>query len=101
MKIYPHLLAKHSKAVLRFYVVSMAISQLLIISAAQMTAQETAGSAPTLAGPVAAYSFDEGMGANVTDASGHGNNGIVNGATWTSQAQFGNALSFTAPNWVT
>jgi hypothetical protein len=43
---------------------------------------------------VAAYSFNEGMGTTVADASGNGNNGTINGATWTSAGRYGNALSF-------
>jgi Concanavalin A-like lectin/glucanases superfamily/Dockerin type I domain len=51
---------------------------------------------------VAAYSFDEGSGTTVTDASGYGNTGTISGASWTSQGKFGNALSFDGiSNWVT
>jgi chitodextrinase len=42
---------------------------------------------------VAAYSFDEGTGANVTDVSGHGNNGTAANTSWTF-GKFGRALSF-------
>jgi hypothetical protein len=35
-------------------------------------------------GLVAAYAFDEGAGASVTDGSGNGNEGTVTGATWAS-----------------
>lgn len=42
---------------------------------------------------VAAYSFDEGTGATVTDASGNGNTGAISGATW-STGKYGNALTF-------
>ncbi len=45
-------------------------------------------------GLVAAYSFDEGSGTTVADASGNGNNGTISGATWTSSAKYGNALVF-------
>ena len=52
-------------------------------------------------GLVAAYSFDEGSGTTVADASGHGNTGTISGATWTT-GLFGNALSFNGTNsWVT
>ncbi|HWX21958.1 MAG TPA: LamG-like jellyroll fold domain-containing protein [Candidatus Binatia bacterium] len=47
--------------------------------------------APTL---VAAYGFEEGTGSTLSDASGHGNLGTLNGATWTTGGRFGNALSF-------
>ena len=43
---------------------------------------------------MAAYSFDEGAGSTVADASGNGNTGTINGAAWTTQAKFGRALSF-------
>ena len=45
-------------------------------------------------GLVAAYSFDEGSGSTVADASGFGNNGTVSATTWSTQGKFGNALSF-------
>lgn len=44
-------------------------------------------------GLVAAYSFNEGSGTTVTDLSGNGNNGVINGATWTT-GKYGGALSF-------
>jgi chitodextrinase/nitrogen fixation protein FixH len=43
---------------------------------------------------VAAYSFDEGSGINVSDLSGHGNNGTLANATWTTAGKFGKALVF-------
>jgi Concanavalin A-like lectin/glucanases superfamily/VanZ like family len=43
---------------------------------------------------VAAYGFDEGAGATVTDRSGHGNSGRIDGATWTPHGRFGAALVF-------
>jgi hypothetical protein len=43
---------------------------------------------------VAAYSFDEGSGTSVGDASGNGNVGVVQGATWSSAGKFGGALAF-------
>src|SRR5262249_26223104 len=53
-------------------------------------------------GLVAAYSFDEGSGTTVTDVSGYGNHGTLNGATWTTAGKFGGALSFNGTsNWVT
>src|SRR6185437_140650 len=45
-------------------------------------------------GLVAAYSFSEGSGTTVADASGNGNNGTVSGATWSASGKFGSALSF-------
>ncbi|HKS36226.1 MAG TPA: LamG-like jellyroll fold domain-containing protein, partial [Verrucomicrobiae bacterium] len=45
-------------------------------------------------GLVAAYGFNEGGGATVTDASGNGNTGTISGATWSAQGKSGGALSF-------
>ncbi|MFO0793487.1 MAG: LamG domain-containing protein [Candidatus Brocadiaceae bacterium] len=41
----------------------------------------------------ALYTFDEGSGATAHDTSGNGNNGTINGATWTG-GKYGSALSF-------
>src|SRR6476620_739844 len=52
-------------------------------------------------GPIAAFSFNEASGSAVGDASGNGNVGAVNGATWTT-GKFGSGLSFNCSNnWVT
>jgi chitodextrinase len=45
-------------------------------------------------GLVAAYSFNEGSGTTVNDASGNGNNGTISGATWTTAGKYGSALVF-------
>jgi Concanavalin A-like lectin/glucanases superfamily len=45
-------------------------------------------------GLVAAYSFDEGSGTGVADASGSGNGGSFGTATWSTAGKYGNALSF-------
>ena len=42
---------------------------------------------------VAAYNFDEGSGLVLTDVSGHGNTGRIQGATWTA-GRFAGALVF-------
>ena len=34
----------------------------------------------------------------VSDVSGNGNNGTINGATWTTSGKYGNALSFNGTN---
>jgi hypothetical protein len=53
-------------------------------------------------GLVAAYAFDEGGGTAVADTSGNGHSGTLNGAAWSTQGKFGNALSFDGINdWVT
>src|SRR6185437_2417550 len=54
----------------------------------------TATTQQTIAGLVAAYSFDEGSGNTVTDLSGNGNNGTLTNTTWTNSGKFGNALVF-------
>jgi hypothetical protein len=43
---------------------------------------------------IAAYGFNEGQGTVLTDASGHGNNGTISGASWSGTAKFGKSLSF-------
>ena len=49
-------------------------------------------------GLVAAYAFDEGAGASVTDSSGGGNHGVITNATWTIAGRYGNALAFNGTN---
>jgi hypothetical protein len=50
---------------------------------------------PPPIGLVAAFSFGEGSGTSVGDASGNNNSGVVAGnAAWTTQGHFGPALSF-------
>jgi hypothetical protein len=44
--------------------------------------------------PVLALGFDEGTGTTTADASGQGNHGTLDGATWTSAGKHGNALDF-------
>ena len=56
-------------------------------------ANATTPTAPP-AGLVAAYSFDEGTGTTVADASGTGNGGAIGTATWSTLGKNGNALSF-------
>jgi len=58
--------------------------------------------APPPTGLVAAFSFDEGTGTTVSDASGSGNNGSAANTTWSAAGKFGSALSFNGTNsWVT
>ena len=47
---------------------------------------------------VAAYSFAEGTGGTVLDASGRGNPGTIANATWTTAGKYGNALLFNGVN---
>src|SRR5690242_2584896 len=51
-------------------------------------------------GPIAAYSFNEGSGLIAADASGNGNTGQINGATWTTAGKYGAALSFSGTSYV-
>jgi chitodextrinase len=56
----------------------------------------------TVPGLVAAYSFDEGTGITVSDASGSGNTGTIANATWTTTGKYGRALMFNGTSsWVT
>jgi hypothetical protein len=49
---------------------------------------------------VAAYSFDQGSGAILTDSSGSGNNGILSNASWSASGKYGSALQFTGARMV-
>jgi chitodextrinase len=49
---------------------------------------------PPEAGLVAAYAFEEGAGTTAVDATGHGLDGTIEGASWTSAGRFGRGLSF-------
>jgi len=49
-------------------------------------------------GLVGGFSFNEGAGTIIADASGAGNTGTIVGATWTTAGKFGNALSFNGTN---
>jgi fibronectin type 3 domain-containing protein len=72
----------------------------------QVAAQDSAGNlgpytniatATTLAtnpNLVAAYGFEEGFGTTTVDLTGHGNNGTISNATWTTSGKYGNALVF-------
>ena len=66
------------------------------LSALEMAQAKTAIAAPP--GLVAAYGFDEGSGATVTDASGSGNNGTITNATWAASGKYGKALQFNGTN---
>jgi RHS repeat-associated protein len=51
-------------------------------------------SLPSSETPIAEYSFNEGSGELAHDGSGHGHDGALHGAKWTSEGRFGGALSF-------
>ena len=70
---------------------SVSHDQTLIINA--MTDNATA------ADLAAAWQFDEGAGTTTTDATDNGNDGTINGATWTGSSRTGDAaLSFDGTN---
>jgi glucose/arabinose dehydrogenase len=43
---------------------------------------------------LAAYGFNAGSGSSLVDSSGHGLNGTISGASWTTSGKYGGALSF-------
>jgi hypothetical protein len=69
--------------------VTVALALALFVSVLATTAAQGA-----LPGLVAAYSFDEGAGTTIADASGNNNTGTLVGATWTGSGKFNGALSF-------
>jgi hypothetical protein len=59
-------------------------------------------SAPAGPAPVAAYSFEDGTGTTLADATGNGHTGTIREATWTTTGKNGKALKFDGVNdWVT
>jgi hypothetical protein len=71
---------------------------LMVACAALLAASHAYGQA----GPVAAYSFNEGSGSTAADATGNGHIGTLSGATWSAAGRNGGALSFDGVNdWVT
>jgi chitodextrinase len=68
------------------------------LSAYSGVATATTLSGSPAVGLMAAYGFNEGTGATVADASGNGNSGTINGASWSTQGKFGGALSFNGVN---
>src|SRR5215467_11358936 len=73
----------------------------IVASAAVIGATEFVLAPPSLSattGLVAAYGFDEGSGATVTDASGNGNNGTISNATWVTSGKYRGALQFNGSN---
>jgi hypothetical protein len=54
----------------------------------------TTSASLSLTGLVAAYSFNQGSGTTVADASGYANTGTIVGASWTTAGRYGGALSF-------
>ncbi|MBI1259166.1 MAG: hypothetical protein GC204_16980 [Chloroflexi bacterium] len=59
------------------------------------TATPTSGRAQTGGSLILGLGFEEGTGGTTTDTSGYNNTGsLLNGAAWTNQGKFGNAIQF-------
>ena len=58
--------------------------------------KNTAIQSPASGPPVAAYSFDEGAGTTVQDASGHHHEATIKGAKWASGGKFSGGMEFKA-----
>ena len=58
----------------------------------------TAAAKTTTQDLVAAYSFSQGSGTTVPDASGNGNTGTISNATWSTAGNYGDALLFNGTN---
>lgn len=73
----------------------------LIVFAASLPAvlTKTSVKADPVEGLIAYWTFDEGDGSIVHDSSGYGNDGINNGAVWTT-GKFGSALEITGTQFV-
>src|SRR6478735_12024728 len=67
---------------------------LLLLAGMAMVSFASESSAAIYDGrPIAAYSFDEGEGEALTDVTGNGHDGAVEGPSWT-KGRFGKALGF-------
>jgi hypothetical protein len=72
------------------------ITGLLLLAGMTMASFAPQSSAAIYDGrPIAAYSFDEGEGEALTDVTGNGHDGAIEGADWT-KGKFGSALEFDA-----
>lgn len=77
-----------------------------VTAVARDTSGKTTTSAPVtvtvantgISGQVGAWSFNEGIGTTVGDASGQNNTGTLNGPVWTSTGKYGGALTFDGVN---
>src|SRR4051812_40567260 len=72
----------------RYAVAGVAVLLMLVVGPASRSSEAAT------TGLVAAYSFDEGSGTTVADASGAGNKGTVQNGTWSTAGKYGGALSF-------
>jgi Concanavalin A-like lectin/glucanases superfamily/Putative amidase domain len=79
-------------------IVAASVAVLVLTTAMVLIARPLVASADpgTSQGPVAAYSFDEGVeaGSTVEDVSGDGHEGTIEGATRTEHGKYGEALEF-------
>ena len=77
-----------------------AILLTLVVTALALTASAAQARVDTSSanGLVAAYSFDEGTGSTVADASGSGNSGTTSNTSWSTSGRYGGALSFNGTN---
>jgi hypothetical protein len=66
-----------------------------VLSSAEVAADKLAPIQTPQAGPVAAYSFDEGEGTSAEDVTGNGHTATIEGATWT-KGKYGSALKFSS-----
>lgn len=73
-----------------------AASHTIVVPASNQSYTATFDSGPS--GLVAAYGFEEPSGPTVTDESGNGNDGTLNGATRTTSGRYGSALNFNGAN---
>lgn len=69
----------------------------LVVAQLGMAAMQSPGT-PGDTSLVAEWHFDEGSGNLLIDSSGNGNDGIIYGATWTTEGKFGSALQFDGMN---
>ena len=68
---------------------------LILLVLGRLFAASLPASSNRVAKLVAAYHFDEGVGATLTDVSGRNHHGtLINGPAWTRQGKYGGALQF-------
>src|SRR5262249_33810587 len=79
----------------RIYNVALSATQIQSDMQAAIGDSDTSGAGGTKTpGLVAAYSFNDGSGTTVSDASGNGHNGTVANGTWSTSGKYGKALVF-------
>jgi hypothetical protein len=87
--------ARHHNAFVRHKYVALA-GFVALASAFSVTPVIHLNAAPVL---VAAYNFNQGSGATLTDVSGNNNHGVLaNGPVWTTAGKYGGALTFDGAN---